>query len=59
MVLDWPGSSVYMLIKERMQEGKMVVKERLRPVIMCPREIVSDTFGGALRFDLIVLSFEF
>ena len=48
-----------MLIKERMQEGKMVVKERLRPVIMCLREIVSDTFGGALRFDSIVLSFEF
>jgi hypothetical protein len=23
-----------MLIKERMQEGKMVVKERLRPVIV-------------------------
>ena len=59
LVPDWPGSSFYMLIKEKMQEGKMVVKERLRPVMMCPREIVSDIFRGALKFDLIVLSFEF
>ena len=59
LVSDWPGSSFYMLIKEKLQEGKMVVKERLRPVMMCPREIGSDTFRGALKFDLIVLSFEF
>ena len=58
MVLDWPGSSVYMLIKERMQEGKMVVKERLRPVIV-PEGVCQTRSEGLLRFDLIVLSFEF
>ena len=58
MVLDWPGSSVYMLIKERMQEGKMVVKERLRPVIV-PEGACQTRSEGLLRFDLIVLSFEF
>ena len=32
----------------------MLIKEKL--MIMCPRETVSDTFGGALRSDLIVRS---
>ena len=48
-----------MLVKEKMQEGKMVIEERLRPMMLCPGEIVSDTFRGVLKFDLIVLSFEF
>ena len=47
-----------MLIKERMQEGKMVVKERLRPVIV-PEGVCQTRSEGLLRFDLIVLSFEF
>ena len=59
LVPDWPGSGFYMLVKEKIQEGKMVIEEKLRPMMLCPGEIVSNTFRGVLKFDLIVLSFEF
>ena len=59
IVPDWPESSFYMLVKEKLKEGKMVLEEKFRPIMSCPREIVSDTFRGALKFDMVVLSFDF
>ena len=59
VVPDWPESSFCMLVKERLKEGKMVLEEKFRPIMTCPREIVSDTFRGALKFDMCVISFDF
>ena len=59
VVPDWPESSFYMLVKEKLEEGKMVIEEKFRPIMTCPREIVSNTFRGALKFDMVILSFDF
>ena len=48
-----------MLVKEKLEEGKMVIEEKFRPFMTCPREIVSNTFRGALKFDMVILSFDF
>ena len=59
VVPDWPESSFYMLVKEKLEEGKMLIEEKFRPIITCPKEIVSNTFRGALKFDMVILSFDF
>ena len=59
IVPDRPESSFCMLVKERLKEGKMVLGEKFRPIMNCPREIVSNTFCGALKFDMCVISFDF
>ena len=59
VVPDWPESSFYMLVKEKLEEGKMVIEEKFRLIMTCPREIVSNTFRGALKFDMVILSFDF
>ena len=56
---DWPGSSYCMLLEKRVKEGKMIVMERFRPRIVCLAEIVSNTFKGMLKFDMIVVEFKF
>ena len=59
LVPDWPGSSFYMLIKEKLREGKIVIEEKFSLMMTCPREIVSNTFRGALKFEMVILSFDF
>ena len=56
---DWPGSAIFMLIREKVSEGRMRIVQKWRPFLHCPWEIVSNTFRGRLKFDMIVVSFNF
>ena len=47
---DWPGSVYLMLVEEKVREGTMVLRKKFSPRIECPREIISDTFRGRLKF---------
>ena len=47
---DWPGSAYMMLVEEKVREGTMVLRKKFSPRIECPREIISDTFRGRLKF---------
>ena len=59
VVPDWPGSNAYMLIGEEIAEGRMKIEEQWRLFMCCPREITSRTFRGVLKFDMVVVSFNF
>ena len=56
---DWPGSTAYMLIREKVAEGKMRIEEQWRPFMHCPGEILTRTFRGVLKFEMLVVSFNF
>ena len=47
---DWPGSVFLMRVEEKVREGTMVLRRRFSPRMICPREILSDTFRGRLKF---------
>ena len=59
LVPDWPRSVYCMLVEERLKEGSMKLERRFRPRMVCPEEIVSDTFRGYLKFEMYVISFDF
>ena len=56
---DWLRSSFYSLVEERVKKGRMEFLEGFSPVLTCPREIVSNTFRGVLKFLMNVYKFRF
>ena len=56
---DWPGSVYLMLVEEKVREGTMVLRKKFSPRIECPREIISDTFRGRLKFFMNLYEFDF
>ena len=59
IVPDWPGSSLLAVLESREKEGKVVLMEKWRPRLICPREIESDTFRGMTKFKMCVYRFNF
>ena len=59
IVPDWPGSSWLAVLERREAEGKIILKRKWRPWLMCPREIVSNTFRGLTKFYMRIYSFNF
>ena len=59
VVPDWLGSSYSMLLERKLREGRMKVVERFRLRLICPVDIVSDTFRGVLKFDFLIVCFNF
>ena len=55
VVPDWPGSLYCMLLERKLKEGKIKVLERFRPRLVCPADIVSNTFRGVPKFNFDVL----
>ena len=56
---DGPGSVYLMLVEEKVREGTMVLRKKFSPRIECPREILSDTFRGRLKFFMNIYEFDF
>ena len=56
---DWPGSLYLMLLEEKVREGSIVLRRKFSPRIVCPQEIVSDTFRGRLKFYMCIYEFDF
>ena len=59
IVPDWPGSGLLAVLESRVKEGKIVLMEKCRPRLICPREIESDTFRGMTKFKMCVYRFTF
>ena len=59
IVPDWPGSSFLAVLENRVREGTVVLMEKWRPVLICPREIKSKTFKGVPKFYMCIYQFEF
>ena len=59
MTQDWPESVFLMMVEEKVQEGTMVLRRKFSPRMICPREILSDTFRGRLKFFMNVYEFNF
>ena len=52
IVPDWPGSVLLAVLENRVQKGKIVLMEKWRPRVICPREIGSDTSRGVKVYDV-------
>ena len=59
IVPDWPGSSFLAVLESRVKEGTIVLMEKCRPVLICPREIDSNTFRGVPKFKMCIYGFNF
>ena len=59
IVPDWPGSSFLAVLESRVREGTVVLMERWKPFLICPREIESNTFRGVPKFLMSVYRFNF
>ena len=59
IVPDWPGSSFLAVLESRVKEGTVVLMEKCRPVLICPREIDSNTFRGVPKFKMCIYRFNF
>ena len=47
---NWPGSGFMCLLREKVRAGKLRLVEQFYPVLICPKEIVTDTFRGVPKF---------
>ena len=56
---DWPGSVLTAVVESRVKEGKMVLREKWSPYMICPKEIGSNTFRGHLKFKMCIFEFKF
>ena len=56
---DWPGSVYLIWVAEKVREGTMVLRRRFSPRMECPREKISDTFRGRLKFTCIFMNLTF
>ena len=56
---DWPGSVLTAVVESRVKEGRMVLREKWSPYMICPKEIGSDTFRGRLKFKMCIYEFRF
>ena len=56
---DWPGIVFLMMVEEKVREGTMVQRRMFSPRMICPREMLSDTFRGRLKFFMNVYEFNF
>ena len=59
IVPDWPGSSFLAVLESRVKEGMVVLMEKCRPMLICPREIDSNTFRGVPKFKMCIYRFNF
>ena len=59
VVPDWPGSSLLAVLERRLDEGKVILKYKWRPWLVCPQEIVSNTFRGQTKFYMNIYCFNF
>ena len=59
IVPDWPGSALMAILESRVRRGDIILLESWRPMMMCPREIVSNTFRGILKFNMCIYCFNF
>ena len=59
IVPDWPGSSLLAVLERREKEGKVILMEKWRPRLICPREIESNTFRGLTKFMMCIYRFNF
>ena len=57
IVPDWPGSSFLAVLEDRVKDGSIVLMEKFQPVLICPKEICSDTFRGVPKFKLFAYGF--
>ena len=56
---DWPGSSRLAVVEDRVREKTLILGDVVSLRLVCPREIVSDTFRGVPKFDFNVYLFNF
>ena len=56
---DWPGSVFLLKVEEKVREGTLILRRKFSPRMICPREILSDTFRGRLKFFMNVYEFNF
>ena len=56
---DWSGSGFMCLLGEKARARKLRLVEQFYPVLICPKEIVTDTFRGVLNFCFNVYVFSF
>ena len=47
---DWPGSVFLLKVEENVRECTLVLRGKISPRMICPREILCDTFRGRLKF---------
>ena len=59
IVPDWPGSSFLAVLEKKQEEGKVILERKWRPWLVCPREIVSNTFKGLTKFYMRIYRFNF
>ena len=59
IALDWPGSSYCVLLENKLREGRMIQLERFKPVMICPREVHTNTFQGRTKFYMMAVEFNF
>ena len=59
IVPDWPGSSLLAVLERKEAEGKIILMEKWRPWLVCPQEIVSNTFRGLTKFYMRIYRFKF
>ena len=56
---DWPGSSRLAVVEDRVREKRLILADTVSLRLVCPREIISDTFRGVPKFDFNVFLFNF
>ena len=56
---EWPGSVFLLKVEEKVQGGTLVLRRMFSPRMIFPREILSDTFRGRLKFFMNVYEFNF
>ena len=59
VVPDWPGSGFLSLVEDRMDEGRLLLREKFWTCMICPNDICSKTFRGRLKFRMCVFEFNF
>ena len=59
IVPDWPGSGFLSLVEDRVRKGRLRLREKFCPYMICPKEILSETFRGKLKFKMCVYMFNF
>ena len=59
IVPDWPGSVLLAVLENRVKKGNILLMEKWRPRMNCPRKNESNTFRGVLKFNMCVYHFNF
>ena len=59
VVPNWPGSGRLAVVEDRVRMRRLILAETVSLTLECPKEIISDTFRGVLKFDFNVYLFNF